>query len=64
MFLGAKGAGNVVNPDDVDAALAREEEEKQRLAEKRPEPVDHSKIDYRGWADRGKDRLFGRKKKT
>lgn len=61
--LRAKGAGNVVNQDDIDIALAHEEEEKQKLAEKRPEPVDHSKIDYRGWADRGKDKLFGRKKK-
>lgn len=53
-----------MSPDEIEAALAREEEEKRRLTEKRPEPVDHSKIDYRGWADRGKDKLFGRKKKA
>jgi hypothetical protein len=61
---GRGGAGNIANPDDVDAALAREEAEKRRLAGKRAEPVDHTKVDYRGWADRGKDMLFGRKKKT
>ncbi|KAL7267530.1 hypothetical protein RUND412_009878 [Rhizina undulata] len=59
-FGGRGGAGNIVNPLDAEQAAAHEEEERQRLAKNAP--VDHSKIDYRGWADRGKDFLFGRKK--
>jgi len=62
---GRGGAGNVLSSSDIEEEAKREEEEeKKRLTEKhRPPPVDHSKIDYRGWADRGKDLLFGRKKK-
>lgn len=76
---GRGGAGNVMNPEEIEAALAREEEEKRRLTKNtsngvtaangsangksQNEPIDHSKIDYRGWADRGKDKLFGLKKK-
>ncbi|KAI5848688.1 hypothetical protein DFP73DRAFT_542006 [Morchella snyderi] len=80
---GRGGAGNVMNPEEIEAALAREDEEKRRLnptngtngingtngtngtksQKESLEPIDHSKIDYRGWADRGKDKLFGLKKK-
>jgi hypothetical protein len=50
-----QGAGNVLSSSDIEEEARREEEEKKRLTEKhRPPPVDHSKIDYRGWADRGK----------
>lgn len=58
---GRGGAGNVYHPDEEEARAAklREEEEKKKM---RPPPVDHSKIDYRGWADKGKDLLFGRSK--
>lgn len=57
-----------MNPEEIEAALAREDEEKRRLNPTKGqkeglEPIDHSKIDYRGWADRGKDKLFGLKKK-
>jgi len=56
---GRGGAGNVCHPDEEELAKLREEEEKIKP---RLPPVDHSKIDYRGWADKGKDLLFGRSK--
>lgn len=60
-FHGSRGGqGNIYHPEEeAKAAKLREEEEKARS---RPPPVDHSKIDYRGWADKGKDLLFGRSK--
>jgi len=62
---GRGGAGNVVMASEIEEENKREEEEeKKKLAAKQKQPpVDHSKIDYRGWADRGKDLLFGKKKK-
>jgi len=60
---GRGGAGNVVHSTDSDPEKFRlEEEERQRLAGEiaKPEPIDHTQIDYRGWADKGKD--FLRKK--
>jgi len=45
--------------------LHHEEEERERLAAEmaKPAPIDHTKIDYRGWADKGKDFLLGVGKK-
>jgi len=57
---GRGGAGNVYHPEEEEAKAAKLREEEE--AKKRPPPVDHSKIDYRGWADKGKDLLFGRSK--
>jgi hypothetical protein len=57
---GRGGAGNIVHPTDSDLVKLRlEEEERQRLAAEmaKPRPIDHTKIDYRGWADKGKDYL-------
>lgn len=58
---GRGGAGNIYPPEEEEASVAkqREDEAKQKA---KPPPVDHSKIDYRGWADKGKDLLFGRSK--
>ncbi|KAG0643382.1 hypothetical protein HOY80DRAFT_997783 [Tuber brumale] len=60
---GRGGAGNIVHLTDSDLVklrLEEEEEEQQRLAAEteKPRPVDHTKIDYRGWADKGKDYLL------
>lgn len=57
---GRGGAGNVLKAKDEEEALRKEEEEREKILKKTP--VDHSKIDYRGWADKGKDLLFGKKK--
>ncbi|PUU80664.1 hypothetical protein B9Z19DRAFT_1100160 [Tuber borchii] len=57
---GRGGVGNVVHSTDSDLVrLRHEEEERDRLAAEvaKPAPIDHAKIDYRGWADRGKDFL-------
>jgi hypothetical protein len=59
---GRGGAANVGHPTKEEIGAAKEERlqwERENLAQ---QPVDHSKIDYRGWADKGKDLLFGRKK--
>ena len=58
---GRGGAGNVRHPDEEEAMAAKLREE-EKNTKTRPPPVDHSKIDYRGWADKGKDLLFGRSK--
>jgi len=59
---GRGGAGNVYHPDEEEAMAAKAREEEAKNTKARPPPVDHSKIDYRGWADKGKDLLFGRSK--
>ncbi|KAJ6259891.1 hypothetical protein Dda_5535 [Drechslerella dactyloides] len=58
---GRSGAGNVFHPTEEEY-LAAEEYEK-RVKYDRTVPVDHSRHDYRGWADKGKDFLFGRRRK-
>lgn len=58
---GRGGAGNIYHSEEEEAKAAKlREEEAKKIA--KPPPVDHSKIDYRGWADKGKDLLFGRSK--
>lgn len=55
-----QGAGNIVRTTGVELEKKRQEEmRKQRIAA-RPPPVDHDRIDYRGWADRGKQFLLRR----
>ncbi|CUS14541.1 unnamed protein product [Tuber aestivum] len=50
------GAGNAVHTADSDLMKLRQSEESQRL-------TPDANIDYRGWADKGKDFLFRNKKK-
>jgi hypothetical protein len=57
---GRSGAGNVYHPSEEEY-LAAEEYEK-RVKYDRTIQVDHSRHDYRGWADKGKDFLFGRRR--
>ncbi|KAF8467657.1 hypothetical protein BDZ91DRAFT_793341 [Kalaharituber pfeilii] len=57
---GRGGAGNVYHPAEGDTSATAFKAE--GLKSTKPPPVDHSKIDYRGWADKGKDLLFGRSK--
>ncbi|RPB24867.1 hypothetical protein L211DRAFT_848679 [Terfezia boudieri ATCC MYA-4762] len=59
---GRDGAGNVYHPDEEESMAAKLRGEEEKNTKTRPPPVDHSKIDYRGWADKGKDLLFGRSK--
>jgi len=59
---GRGGAGNVYHPEDEEAKAAKLREEEEAKQKAKPPPVDHSKIDYRGWADKGKDLLFRRSK--
>ncbi|KAF8449847.1 hypothetical protein BGX38DRAFT_1186590 [Terfezia claveryi] len=59
---GRDGAGNVYHPGEEESMAAKLREEEEKNTKTRPPPVDHSKIDYRGWADKGKDLLFGRSK--
>jgi hypothetical protein len=59
---GRGGAGNVFPPTEEDLKAAKIRAEEEKKAATRPPPVDHSKIDYRGWADKGKDLLFRRSK--
>lgn len=40
------------------------EQVKWEMGSKGEPAVDHDKHDYRGWADKGKELLFGRKKKV
>jgi len=54
------GAGNVFTPSEDELMDAREYEE--RIKYDRTVQVDHSRIDYRGWADKGKDFLLKRRK--
>ncbi|KAK6516356.1 hypothetical protein TWF506_006265 [Arthrobotrys conoides] len=58
---GRSGAGNVFHPSDEEFLAAEEYE--RRVKYDRTVPVDHSRHDYRGWADKGKDFLFGRRRK-
>ncbi|EPS44522.1 hypothetical protein H072_1505 [Dactylellina haptotyla CBS 200.50] len=58
---GRSGAGNVFSPSEEEY-LAAEDYEK-RVKYDRSIQVDHSRHDYRGWADKGKDFLFGRRRK-
>jgi len=52
------GAGNVFRPSEDELLAARDYEE--RVKYDRSIPVDHSRHDYRGWADKGKDLLMKR----
>lgn len=54
------GAGNVFKPSEAEQFAAREYEE--RVKYDRSVPVIHERHDYRGWADKGKDFLFGRRR--
>ncbi|KAK6344023.1 hypothetical protein TWF696_007670 [Orbilia brochopaga] len=58
---GRSGAGNVFHPTEEELLAAEEYE--RRVKYDRTVPVDHSRHDYRGWADKGKDFLFGRRRK-
>ncbi|KAK6538184.1 hypothetical protein TWF694_011066 [Orbilia ellipsospora] len=58
---GRSGAGNVFHPSDEEFLAAEEYE--RRVKYDRSVPVDHSRHDYRGWADKGKDFLLGRRRK-
>ncbi|KAI5795132.1 hypothetical protein EDC01DRAFT_654230 [Geopyxis carbonaria] len=64
---GRGGAGNIVMPSDAESEEEREEQEKQKLAaQQQLLSQNEEKVDYRGWADRGKDLLMlklGRGKK-
>jgi hypothetical protein len=42
---------------------AKIEQSKWDLQGRGEAPVDHEKLDYRGWADKGRDIIFGRKRK-
>lgn len=56
------GAGNIFRPsqDELLQAAAAEREYEERVKYDRNIPVDHSRHDYRGWADKGKDLLMKR----
>jgi len=57
---GRSGAGNVYHPSEEEYVAAEEYE--KRVKYDKTIPVDHSRHDYRGWADKGKDFLFKRRK--
>ncbi|RPA76257.1 hypothetical protein BJ508DRAFT_417689 [Ascobolus immersus RN42] len=60
---GRGGAGNVLNPAVEEEIIKMEAKDKKKM--KKGQIVETTKgVDYRGWADKGKDLLFGRKKKT
>ncbi|RPA93982.1 hypothetical protein L873DRAFT_1488231 [Choiromyces venosus 120613-1] len=60
---GRGGAGNIVHSTDSDLTKPRFEEEErqcQTVEIAKPAPIDHDKVDYRGWADKGKAFLMER----
>jgi len=57
------GAANVGKPTDAEILAAKVENARWKLTGGDMAPVDHSKIDYRGWADKGKDALLRRIRK-
>lgn len=57
------GAANVGKPSANDIIQAKIENAKWDLTGRGEAPIDHEKLDYRGWADKGRDMIFGRKKK-
>jgi len=59
---GRGGGGNVGKPTDAEIIAAKQEQLRWEMSHPDKDPVDHTQIDYRGWADKGKDMLFGRKK--
>jgi len=66
-FHGARGgAGNVFTPSEEELAAAqRERFERSGLAlikqsGDRNGPIDHNSMDYRGWADKGKEAILSR----
>ncbi|KAH0541903.1 hypothetical protein FGG08_003623 [Glutinoglossum americanum] len=60
---GRGGAANIGKPTDAEILAAKVENARWKLTGGDMQPVDHSKIDYRGWADKGKDLLMRRIKK-
>ncbi|KAI9891772.1 MAG: hypothetical protein M1814_002336 [Vezdaea aestivalis] len=57
-------SNGLAKPTDAEILAAKQENLRWELAHVDEDPVDHSKMDYRGWADKGRDLLFGRKKKS
>ncbi|KAI9772296.1 MAG: hypothetical protein M1840_001045 [Geoglossum simile] len=60
---GRGGAANIGKPTDAEILAAKVENARWKLSGGDMAPVDHSKIDYRGWADKGKDALLRRIRK-
>lgn len=57
---GRGGAGNVIDPAIEEEIIKKEAKEQKKM--KKGALVEKG-VDYRGWADKGKDLLFGKKKK-
>ncbi|KAI9832408.1 MAG: hypothetical protein M1819_004397 [Sarea resinae] len=68
VHFGRGGAANVIKPPEDEAALAREENERvaRALANQHDAPIVEEEgrtEDVRGWADKGKDFLLGRRRR-
>lgn len=50
-------------PSAAEILAAKIENAKWDISGRGEPPVDHERNDYRGWADKGRDIIFGRKKK-
>jgi len=66
--FGRGGAANVIKPTEEEVAQSKKDEallEEKLAKEKEKEKEQHVKADaYKGWADKGKDLLFGRYRKA
>ena len=59
----AGGAANVGKPTANDILQAKIEQSRWDIGGRGEAPVDHEKLDYRGWADKGRDLILGKKRK-
>jgi hypothetical protein len=61
--LGIAGGSGNIKLSDAEILAAKQENLRWKLTHVDEDPVDHSKMDYRGWADKGKEFLFGLKRR-